>query len=338
MEEGDRAGAYEPAFDIGRRMQMLGVEYSGLTSARSLACNEASSRASMFLTVLSAAVVALALVSQAADFHEPFVLFALMLLPVVLFIGLATYVRLVQVNTEDIFGSRESIAFGGHGSELGPGVQSYLVTDFRDDDTGIAASTGHRGLTFGVAHAFVTAPGMVGVVDAVNAAMLAALVTVVCGGWAPVAAAAGVAAFLVTIAVLALVQLREVERLRRDLPQRYPTPPPELGRRSGTIAMLRMAVGHSAEFEPGPAIADALAQCRPSLEGMTPSAALVFSAFEAFDGIMARTLREAFPGIQIIGSTSAAADVLGGWLPGGLGHPRADRGRGGRLHDRHGVD
>jgi hypothetical protein len=70
--------------------------------------------------------------------------------------------------------------------------------------------------------------------------------------------------------------------------------------------MFTMAVGHSVEFEPDVAIADALEQCRVSLGGATPSAALVFAAFDSFDQVMAGALREAYPGIQILGSSSAA--------------------------------
>jgi hypothetical protein len=70
--------------------------------------------------------------------------------------------------------------------------------------------------------------------------------------------------------------------------------------------MLRMVVGQSDEFDPGTAIAAALDQCRPQLAGSVPQAAILFSAFDAFDAVMVRVLRAEFPGIQVIGSTSAA--------------------------------
>jgi hypothetical protein len=56
----------------------------------------------MFLSALSAAVVALALVAQATSFGEGFVTFALLILPVVLFLGVATSVRLAEINHEDV--------------------------------------------------------------------------------------------------------------------------------------------------------------------------------------------------------------------------------------------
>src|SRR6188508_2905165 len=68
--------------------------------------------------------------------------------------------------------------------------------------------------------------------------------------------------------------------------------------------MLRMAVGHSDELEPLDAIA--IEQCRASLGGATPQAALLLSAFDSFDPAVVAAIREAFPGVHVIGSTSAA--------------------------------
>ena len=52
------------------RVQMLATEHWSLLATRSLSWNEAFSRASMFLSLLSGAVVALALVAQAVQRHR----------------------------------------------------------------------------------------------------------------------------------------------------------------------------------------------------------------------------------------------------------------------------
>jgi hypothetical protein len=52
----------------------------------------------MFLSVLAASVIALALVAEASAFGRGFTAFALVLLPVVLFLGLTACIRLVAVN------------------------------------------------------------------------------------------------------------------------------------------------------------------------------------------------------------------------------------------------
>jgi hypothetical protein len=80
------AGAELPA---ALRLQILTTEHWSLLSTRALSWNETSSRTAAFLAALSGAVVALALVAQATAFGEGFVTFALLILPVVLFLGVA---------------------------------------------------------------------------------------------------------------------------------------------------------------------------------------------------------------------------------------------------------
>ncbi len=83
------------------RVQILATEHWSLLATRSMTYGEVFSRASIFLTVVSSSVVALALVAQTTDFGDGFYVFALLVLPVVLFIGVATYVRLIDTQIED---------------------------------------------------------------------------------------------------------------------------------------------------------------------------------------------------------------------------------------------
>ena len=80
---------------------ILATEHWSLLAAGSLIWNEAMSRATVFLTVLSASIIAQALVADATGFGPHTTTLALVLLPVVLLLGIATYVRLVQINTEE---------------------------------------------------------------------------------------------------------------------------------------------------------------------------------------------------------------------------------------------
>jgi len=56
----------------------------------------------MFITMSSAVIVALALVAQATSFDSRFQLFALLLLPLLLLLGLATFVHLGEANGFDV--------------------------------------------------------------------------------------------------------------------------------------------------------------------------------------------------------------------------------------------
>ena len=73
-----------------------------------------------------------------------------------------------------------------------------------------------------------------------------------------------------------------------------------------TTAMLTMAVGQSDDVEPAVAIAEAIDQCRATLQGRDPQAGILFIAFDSFDPSLPEAVRDAFPGIELIGSTSGA--------------------------------
>lgn len=124
------------------RVQILATEHWSLLATRSMTYGEVFSRASIFLTVVCASVVALALVAQATDFGDGFYVFALLVLPVVPFIGVATYVRLIDTPIEDVW-----LVFGMNRLrhaylEIAPELESYLVTGLYDDEQGMFETYG----------------------------------------------------------------------------------------------------------------------------------------------------------------------------------------------------
>jgi hypothetical protein len=124
------------------RAQILATEHWSLLATRSMTWNEVFSRAGMFITVLSAAVVALALVAQATAFGPGFRLFALLVLPVVLLVGLATLIRLSDANRED-FGLVAGMNRLRHAYlELAPELEPYFVTTHHDDEASVMVSYG----------------------------------------------------------------------------------------------------------------------------------------------------------------------------------------------------
>lgn len=70
--------------------------------------------------------------------------------------------------------------------------------------------------------------------------------------------------------------------------------------------MFTMAVGHSDDVDPTDAVMIAIEQCRASLGGLRPQAGILFSAFDSFDPTIVSAVREAFPGVAVMGSTSSA--------------------------------
>ena len=188
---------------------MLATEHWSLLATRSLSWNEAFSRAGMFLSLLSGATVALALVAQASAFGPGFVAFALLILPVVLFVGVATYARLLEINNEDYVWVRGMNRLRGAYLEVDPEIGRYFITGTTEDAKGIFKTFGSdeessfEGEWF---HGFVTTPATIGFVDAMIAAVLAGVVVVQLNPstMIPAAAGVGVVAFLLTSAALAL--------------------------------------------------------------------------------------------------------------------------------------
>src|SRR5260221_6580687 len=71
-------------------------------------------------------------------------------------------------------------------------------------------------------------------------------------------------------------------------------------------SVLKMAVGHSDDVDLADAIAAVIAQCRAALDGLSPQAGILFAAYDSFDRSVVDAVLEAFPGVQVIGGTSAA--------------------------------
>jgi len=109
--EAERAGAL---------MQALGNQYGMLQSARGATISESSSRSSLYLTSLTGAVVGLSFVAQGTRFGETFLIFALAILPVVFFLGVVTYYRLLQTGVEDVLYARAISKIQNFFSEIDP--------------------------------------------------------------------------------------------------------------------------------------------------------------------------------------------------------------------------
>jgi hypothetical protein len=126
------------------RLQILTTEHWSLLSTRALSWNETSSRTAAFLAALSGAVVALALVAQATAFGDGFVTFALLILPVVLFIGVTTFFRLVEINHEDVRWVIGMNLLRHAYLEAAPELRPYFITGWHDDEAGIMATFAAR--------------------------------------------------------------------------------------------------------------------------------------------------------------------------------------------------
>jgi hypothetical protein len=205
--------------------QILATEHWSLLGTRSLIWNEAMSRATVFLTVLSASIIALALLADATGFGPQTTTLALVLLPVVLLLGIATFVRLVQINNEEfqlvLAMNRLRHAY----LTLEPGLEPYFSTGHHDDEQGLVTTymldrPSRRWL---LVHFVINTPTIVATVDAALAAAIAVLVLQAAGAATVAVVAGGVVAFVAVWGGLMPLQRHSVDPLRHKTPK-FPTP------------------------------------------------------------------------------------------------------------------
>src|SRR5216683_2130510 len=124
------------------KLQVLATEHWSLLATRSLTYTESLSRVTIFLAIVSGAVIALALVAQADRFGSTFIAIAIPMLFVVLFAGIATVARLMRLNGDDyrwVIGmNRLRHAY----LELHPDLEPNFVTSPYDDLPGALQTLG----------------------------------------------------------------------------------------------------------------------------------------------------------------------------------------------------
>jgi hypothetical protein len=205
------------------RIQILASEHWSLLATRNLSWNESFSRSTMFLTVLTGAVVALALVAQATDLGEAFVVFALLLLPVVLFVGCATFVRLGEINAEDLIWVQGMNRIRRGYLEVDPGIEPYLISGATEDLPGVLKTYGAGreppSLRGNVMHALVTTPATIAFVDCVLAAVLAGLVLTQLGQGMGGAVVGAAITFVVALVLFAVYSARKASAFWLERPR-----------------------------------------------------------------------------------------------------------------------
>jgi hypothetical protein len=173
------------------------TEHFNLQTARAMTISEANGRASIFLAALSSNLIALAFVGQMSRLGTAFYAFALILLPVLAFIGTVTFVRLVQSSIEDIAYAERIGRLREFYVRVAPELEPYVVV-VRAARPASTTAADHRGPS--AWQLTLTAAGMVGVVNSVVVAACAGLALVGAGVdalWLPltVGAIVGAAAF-----------------------------------------------------------------------------------------------------------------------------------------------
>jgi hypothetical protein len=221
-------GAGDSPLDDPRVLQILSTEHWSLLSQRSLVYNESFARAGMFLTFLSASLVALAFLASAMAFDWTFLVLASTLLAVDLVIGLATVGRMLDTSIDDVRAIAGMNRIRNAYVQIAPVVQPFLITSIHDDAAGALESYGERPIQPGIAqlfHGLTTASGMIGVIVAVLAAALAGVLAVLAGLSQGVVLAIAAIAFIAVFAAITRYAISTVMAFQESVVSRFPTPP-----------------------------------------------------------------------------------------------------------------
>jgi hypothetical protein len=214
-----------------RVITILSTEHWSLLTARSLVYNETFTRGGMFLTLLSASLVALGFVYQGGGGGPEFLGVVVAVLALDLFVGLATLGRIIGASSEEFRALQATARIRHAYLEIAPFLAPYLSTASTDDTETVLATYGESldeaGLLLNVGHGLTTMPGMIGVLVAALAGGLAGSITVGLGGDARLALVLGVATGIVAVVGLTLYFIRTFTIMSAFTEVRFPrTPPP----------------------------------------------------------------------------------------------------------------
>ena len=176
---GADAVAADDGLDNPKALQILSTEHWALLAARSLVYNEAFVRAGMFLTFLSASLVALGLVATATGFTDGFLMIAAVLLGLDLFIGYASLGRIASASSEDILYLQAMSRIRHAYVEMAPGTAPYFLSGHHDDPESVLAMYGPvvQSPIRNILHGFTTTPGMIGTITNAIGGALAGVLT-----------------------------------------------------------------------------------------------------------------------------------------------------------------
>jgi len=206
------------------RLQILSTEHWSLLASRSLAWNESFSRAGMFLSTLAGAMVALALVAQADEFGAGFRIFALVILPVVLLIGIGTNLRMGISNYHDaqcVVGmNRIRAAY----MEMAPELKRYFVMGTTDDERGVNLTMAVQPGTSLIVQMLASTPLLVTVLNGVLVAGILAIVAIQLGGATGLAVVVGIIGFIATVGAFIWWAGRDIARVIAEYRPLFPGP------------------------------------------------------------------------------------------------------------------
>jgi hypothetical protein len=204
------------------RAQLLATEHWSLLAARGLTWSEVMSRITLHLTVTSAALVVLALVTQASGFGTPFFVLAIGLTSAILVLGTLTGIRILNASIDDAVMIAGMNRLRAAYLELDPGLANYFVTSTHDDLAGVAQTYTMGAPRSVTSHVVGSTSTFINIVNAITAGSLGALVVAAAGGSSLAISVVGAVGGLLYLVAVTEIGRRSFRQLA--IPSRFPSP------------------------------------------------------------------------------------------------------------------
>lgn len=206
---------------------IMTTEHYNLQSGRAMTVSEANGRASLFLGTVSTSLIALAFVAQISrsgvSLGQAFYVFALVLLPSLMFLGLVTFDRVLQSGIEDVVYARGINRIRHLYQEHAPEMHPYFVLSSHDDDVGVMSN---MAMNTGWWQTFLTMAGMIAVINSIlTGAFVGLLLAAVFNLALGLALAGAVVVFLASVALYQRQQSQRWQSGVATLGVRFPTAP-----------------------------------------------------------------------------------------------------------------
>jgi hypothetical protein len=203
-------------------LQALTTEHFTLQTARSVAVSEGNGRTALYVGALSSTLVALALVAQRSPLGEVFFVVALTVLPAVFFLGLVTFVRVLQSSVEDIIYARAINRIRHFYTGIDPDRAHYFLLSGSDDMRGALAN---MCLRESWTQFLFTLPSAVAVINGLLGGVTVALaVATAAGAPLPATVLAGIASGTTILGLHVAYQVARFARMKATIEARYPSP------------------------------------------------------------------------------------------------------------------
>lgn len=223
--DGDQERSPRPPAPDALRIQILATEHWGMLANRSMTWNEMFTRAGMFITVLSASIVSMALVAQATGFDDSFLVFTLLVLAVTLLLGIATMIRLADALEEDIWLVQGMNRLRNAYIHAAPDLEPWFSFGHHDDIAGILQSIGPARRIGGPGRILSAIATTIAVINCLLIGVILTLATRLLSDSTALSIAIGLAGTVATGAyALLILPMGQIRRAIARLQPRFPTP------------------------------------------------------------------------------------------------------------------